>query len=353
MLVVNARFLTQPVTGVQRYAIELSIRLKQLDNTIIFVCPQNVIHYDIFEKLDAKITGTKTGHLWEQIDLLCYLKKQNNPLLINLCNTAPIVYKNKIITIHDIAFNVYPQTYIKTFLYLYKALIPVIIKTSKHIITVSNFSKQELIRFYHIKKEKISTVYNAASELFKYEPDLNLQNKNYFLAVSSLNYRKNLLALLKAFDSISEDKKISLYLIGDLRAKSFIQVDLRKYFSNPHIKILGRVSDSELIKYYSNAIGFLYPSLYEGFGIPPLEAQFCGCPVLVSDTSSLPEIFEDSALYCNPFSNDSIKESILKLLDEKTKISLKIKGNKNTKRFSWEQSSVMIFNVIKKFIETT
>jgi glycosyltransferase involved in cell wall biosynthesis len=120
--------------------------------------------------------------------------------------------------------------------------------------------------------------------------------------------------------------------------------------NSPNIKILGRVSDGELVKYYSNAVGFLYPSLYEGFGIPPLEAQCCECLVLVSNVSSLPEVFEDSALYCNPFSIDSIKDSILKLLDNETREYLKTKGKQNVKRFSWEKSANTVFNIIEKHL---
>jgi glycosyltransferase involved in cell wall biosynthesis len=127
-------------------------------------------------------------------------------------------------------------------------------------------------------------------------------------------------------------------------------VNVDKYLNNPNIKFLGRVSDNELVKYYSNAVGFLYPSLYEGFGIPPLEAQCCECPVLVSNISSLPEIFGDSALCCNPFSIDSIKDSILTLLDNETHQYLKAKGKQNIKRFSWEKSTNTVFNIIEKHL---
>jgi glycosyltransferase involved in cell wall biosynthesis len=142
------------------------------------------------------------------------------------------------------------------------------------------------------------------------------------------------------------DKDIYLYLTGDLETKSFTKIDIVKYLHNPQINILGRVPDDELIRYYSNATGFLYPSLYEGFGIPPLEAQNCGVPVLVSNVSSLPEIFRDSALYCDPFSIDSIVTGMLKLLDDNICKSLKAKNEQNIKRFSWEQSAMDIFNII-------
>jgi glycosyltransferase involved in cell wall biosynthesis len=345
---INSRFLTQPITGVQRFAIEISRQLKNIyGDEIKFISPDNVIHKEIADELGTVITGIRTGHLWEQTDLPKYLKKHGNPLLLNLCNTAPIFYTNKISVIHDVAFKIYPKTYDKSFLYWYNFLTPNIIRTSKHIITVSNFSKQEIVRFYKVSETKISVVYNAVGDSFRPVYDSDLQEQNYFLAVSSLNYRKNLIAILEAFSIVSaKNQKVKLFLIGDLNTRSFTKIDISKYLHNLQINILGRVPDNELIKYYSNAKGFLYPSLYEGFGIPPLEAQNCDCPVLVSEASCLPEVFRNSVLYCDPFSIDSIAANMLSLLDANICETLKTEGKQNIKRFSWQQSASAIFNII-------
>ena len=350
MIIVNSRFLTQPVTGVQRFAVEISKRLKSLyDGEIKFLAPRNILHQDIAEELSVEIIGKRTGHLWEQTDLPQYLRKNKHPMLLNLTNTAPLFYKNKIVTIHDVAFNVYPQTYDKRFLYYYKIMIPTIIKTSRHVVTVSNFSKREIIRFYNVAEEKISVVYNAVSESFRPTKDNKLQGENYFLAVSSLNHRKNMQAILQAFDDFSRRREdTNLYLAGDLDTKSFTRINLDKYLNNPRIKISGRISDAELIRYYGNARAFLYPSLYEGFGIPPLEAQQCECPVMVSDASCLPEIFRDSVLYCNPLSTDSIQANMRKILEDDVRDVLITKGRENVKRFSWEKSAEQIIDIIKK-----
>jgi glycosyltransferase involved in cell wall biosynthesis len=308
------------------------------------------MQHEIFEKLDAKVIGKRRGFLWEQTDLPQYLKKQGSPLLINLCNTAPLLYKNQLVTIHDMSFKVYPKAYSKSFVYLHNFVVPTIIKTSKHVVTVSMFSKDEIIRYYKTDKNMISVIYNATDESFRPVYDSDLQKENYFLAVSSLNYRKNFMALFQAFDFVAtKNKDIKLYLVGDLGTNFFAKIDIASYLHNPRIKILGRVSDNELIKYYSNAQGFLYPSLYEGFGIPPLEAQSCGCPILVSNASCLPEIFEDSALYCDPFSIDSIASNMVKLFDENIRESLKAKNKQNVRRFSWNQSAISLYNLIKKY----
>ena len=146
MIVVNARFLTQPLTGVQRFAFEISRALRDLcnDKDLHFVAPSNILTPKKAKELDVEIIGSHTGHLWEQLDLPLYLRKVGNPLLLNFCNTAPIFYKNKLSTIHDITYIRYPQTFSKSFRYFYKVAIPLVLKTSRHVFTVSNFSKQEI-----------------------------------------------------------------------------------------------------------------------------------------------------------------------------------------------------------------
>jgi glycosyltransferase involved in cell wall biosynthesis len=345
---VNARFLTQSVTGVQRYAVELSLRLKEMDSSIRFLCPKNVIQHDLFQELDARVIGSTTGHLWEQVTLPLHLKRGD--LLVNFCNTALLFHKNQIVTIHDIGFNFYPQSHPTGFVSFYKFLFPRIMKSSKHIVTVSNFSKQEITRRYRVTNEKVSVVYSAPLKFFQLESCPELQKEKYFLAVSSLNYRKNIAALLEAFSQLSnQERQYRLYLIGDMKAKSFKKLDIGKFLDNPHITFLGRVSDEDLRRYYSNAVGFVYPSLYEGFGLPPLEAQRCSCPVLVSNVASLPEVFRDSAVYCNPFSVDSIRLGMLKLVDEDTRQALIAKGIENVKRFLWEKNAEEFFNLLRRF----
>lgn len=168
MLVVNSRFLTQKITGVQRFAIEISLRLKEmLKDNVIFVSPNDIIQGEIAQRLGVKFIGKHNGHLWEQWDLPKWLKKNGRPLLLNLCNMAPIMYLNKISTIHDIAFVRYPQTFSKKFLIFYKFMIPRIIASSKRVITVSNFSKKEIVDVYGVDQSLVTVVYNAVNETFK------------------------------------------------------------------------------------------------------------------------------------------------------------------------------------------
>src|SRR5687768_11068529 len=135
--IVNARFLTQPITGVQRFAIEISKELKKANPQIKFIAPKEIIHHNLANELNAQLYGKMSGHFWEQLELPAYLKKQHSPLLINLANLAPVTYNNYIATIHDLSFLQFPKSYSRKFYYYYKFLIPKIAGRAKKIITVS------------------------------------------------------------------------------------------------------------------------------------------------------------------------------------------------------------------------
>lgn len=346
MIVVNARFLTQPITGVQRYGIEISLELKKINPKIIFVTPRNIIHHDIAKALEAIPIGYLKGHAWEQVELPLFLKRNNTPLLVNLANTAPIFYYNKVSTIHDIAFEKFPQNFSWKFRKFYQLTIPIIIKTSRKIFTVSEFSKKEITSLYKISTSEIQVVPNAASNIFTRTPSIKQQEK-YVLAVSSLTYQKNFIALIDAFNLLN-DKSHKLLLVGSIN-RNFASKDLiAKIDSNHLIKFTGRVSDVELVSLYSDATAFIHPSLYEGFGIPPLEAQACGCPVICSNTASLPEVCNDSALYFDPYNTLDIANKIDSFLAAPEVSAILVeKGYKNITRFSWEHSANTLLATLK------
>lgn len=183
--------------------------------------------------------------------------------------------------------------------------------------------------------------------------DLKLCSKmnnsdGYFLTVSSLNYRKNFITVLQAFSKFCDSNHYgNLFIVGDLKNDSFKGIDIQTYKNNERIKFLGRVSDDELIEYYCNAIAFVFPSLYEGFGIPVIEAQACGCPVISSDSSSLPEVLGESALFCNPMDVDSFAKYMKMLYnDNNLRTQLIARGYENVKRFSWDDGAKKIIELI-------
>jgi glycosyltransferase involved in cell wall biosynthesis len=346
-LIVNARFLTQNITGVQRFAIEISKQLRRMyGEDIRFVSPTNIVHHEIAAQLGAVVVGKRSGHVWEQTELVHYLRANGNPMLLNLANTAPLFYRRKAVTLHDIAFVRFPQTFDWKFRLFYTLLIPQILRHSKVVFTVSAFSKGEIERFYGVDSAKISVIYNGVSPIFF--PHLDEKKEPYILAVSSLNAQKNFHSLIKAFNRLSIPD-IKLYLVGSMN-KSFAALELiEEVEGNPNIVFKGRVEDDELIALYSNALCFVYPSFYEGFGIPPLEAQACGCPVVCSHAASLGEVGGESVVYCDPYSVDDIAHHIRVVLeDESLQQRLRAKGFENIKRFSWEASARKMGKVLEE-----
>lgn len=348
-IVVNARFLTQKLTGVQRFAFELSRRLKdELGDQIVFVAPKGVIQDEIASQLEVVTIGKMSGYFWEQIELPIWLMKHNSPKLLNLCSVAPLLYNNNYTAVHDITFVRYPETYSRLFCLVYNFLIPNLCKKSKAVITVSEFSKQEISTYYGIPEDKFVVVYNAAGDKFKPTDDEKMRSEKYFLAVSSVKTNKNFIAVLQAFENIQKEiPDAFLYVIGDCRDKNFRVLDLDRYMNNPRIKFLGRVDDEHLIKYYSNAVGLVFPSYYEGFGIPVIEAQSCGCPVISSNASSLPEVLHDSAIFFSPDNVSELSEKMLVLFHDKSlRERLVAKGFENSKRFSWDLSTDKLLDLI-------
>ena len=213
---VNARFLTQALSGVQRYGIECSRQIKKLYHEAIFVCPENILHHDIAEELEAQIVGKRTGHVWEQSELPLFLAKKGKPPLLNLANTAPFFYNNNYITIHDLAFYHHPEWNSKLFSAWYNILIPRLAYKCRHIFTVSKTMKDEITRCYHIPGPKISVTYNGIGQTMLSDKMADTGKKEkIILSVGSFNTRKNHQNLIAAFLQSDIKSTFQLVIIGD------------------------------------------------------------------------------------------------------------------------------------------
>ena len=224
----NCRFLSQQITGVQRYAIEIAKQLKSLAPNIRFVCPRNVIHEKLVDELQAERIGKLTGHLWEQIDLPRFLRQNGQPILINLANTAPLFYNRNIVTIHDLAVFRNPQWFSFGFRMFYRFMTPIITRKALKVLTVSDFSKRELVDLLKIQPERVEVVPNAvAQNISRLAPTIfPNQYGRYLLAVSSLDPRKNFSTLLDAFSRLT-DRDLRLVLVGS-ESKVFADPDLKR-----------------------------------------------------------------------------------------------------------------------------
>ncbi len=346
-IVVNARFLTQKISGVQRFAIELSLRLKKLMPEIIFVAPHNIYHHNLANQLGVITVGITKGHLWEQIDLPLFLVKHGNPFLINLANTAPVFYKNKAATVHDLAIYDVPESYSFTFRLTYKILLPSIIKNSQKIFTVSSFSQSRIKDRFGVNP---AIIQNSVSSFFS--AGASVDKEKIILAVSSLDPKKNFSSLIEAFIKANLDE-YKLVIVG-ARNKLFDQVTLTSDNNIYKDKIVftGHISDHDLASLYQRASLFIYPSFYEGFGIPPLEAMASGCPTIVSDIPSLREVCGDASVYVNPYDTADIANKLKEVCyNSELQAYLHKKGLENIRRFSWEDSSIKLMHYISEAMQ--
>ena len=262
--------------------------------------------------LEIKILRGGIGYFWEQLTLPLYVNKQQI-VLLNLCNMAPVLAKDSWVTIHDLAFIKNKSWFSFTFRLIYNLLIPIIVNRSKKIFTVSKTIKQELIDQFKIDPKKINVVYNKVSQEFldAIPEEISIPYQNYFLVVGSVNPRKNYEWLCAFFDS---NKDFTLVIVGG-SSKNFKSV--KKEFKNVHW--VGFCNVSELKWLYINAKGFINFSLYEGFGIPTIEAMSVNKSIICSDTPINKEVGGDEVTYVNI--DDSIAfENALKNVRE-TKIS--------------------------------
>jgi len=355
---INGRFLTQSITGVQRYAVEL---VKALDRLLTekaidpllysfeLLVPRNVKHELDLRHIPMRRVGHLTGHLWEQLELPFHSRRN---LLVNLCNAAPMATRNQVVTIHDAAVFGFPSAYSLLFRTWYRFMLKRLGKVASQVITVSAFSRRELIHYCDIVENKLKVVHEGAEHIVNVGSQscvlekFNLTGRRYILAVSSLNPNKNFIAVVKAIEFM-QDMDVDFVIAGGTNPAVFSTTSSLQ----TGVKYVGYVSDGELRALYEHAACFVYPSFYEGFGLPPLEAMACGCPVIVSQAASLPEVCGDAALYCDPESPSDIAEKVrIVLSNESFREELRKKGLMQVPQFSWERCARETFAVIEEVV---
>lgn len=349
---INGRFLIARRTGVQRAAYNLIKNLVQLDreNEYFLFTHESQRHSPEWQYPNVRIIPSEIqegdnlrNHLWEQFTLPRLAKLHGVDLLHSPANTAPLFYKGKsVIHIHDLCFVVNPQWYSFTFRTVYNLLIPRLAKRATKIITNSNNSKNDLLKYCDLAADRVSLIYWAVDDTFTAAADPKQEepvaDAGYILYVGSLEPRKNITALLKGYEYLREkypQLKTKLVLIGG-ESPLFANVRLSIKLYKDDIIFKGFVTDKELRQAYRDASVVAYPSLYEGFGLPPLEAMACGTPVVTSSTSSLPEVVGDSALMVSPHDYQRMGEMLAKvLLDKDLAAELRSRGLERVKRFNW------------------
>lgn len=261
----------------------------------------------------------------------------------------PVVSAHVVATVHDISYELFPRAFSSRDRVILKTLVPQTLRKADAIITVSESSKRDIVRHYGTPEEKITVVYQPVAPVFRVLPrDDALKERlarynirePYILAVGNLEPRKNLNRLILAYARLLSIGTYngSLVLVGKSKSKwpeSTLFRLVRELGLDSRVHFTGYVSDEDLVALYNGADVFVYPSLYEGFGLPPLEAMACGCPVVASDTSSLPEVVGSAGLLARPQSEDAIAWAVSRLLlDPGLRQTLIERGLQQVQRFS-------------------
>jgi glycosyltransferase involved in cell wall biosynthesis len=339
-IVINVRSHAAPLTGVQRYIDEMCDQLKERVQT---VGPRR------------PLLGL-AGHVWEQSILPRMLKGE---LLWSPANTGPLRVANQVLTIHDVAPLDHPEWFSSKFASWYGWLIPRLVKRVRRVITVSNFSKNRLLELTGAEEARIIVIANGVNERFSprtpAEVDyvkrrLGVVTSRYLLSLGSIEPRKNLVRLLTAWSHCQPllGDNITLVIAGGRGARHIFRgVALRNV--PPQVCFTEAVPDEWLPALYSGAVAFIYPSIYEGFGMPVAEAMATGSVPIVSNCTALPEVVGAAGLMIDPFNTEELSYALLKICDDEAlRNRLSAQAKQQSLRFRWQQAAQLALNVLEQ-----
>lgn len=317
--VINGKFLTRMLSGQERFSYELINELDKIvpPDFIEIVAPRKINTIPKYKNIKIKTYGYLPPILWEQIEYPFYLWKQKS-IGINLCTTCPVV-KPDITVIHDIC-QVVNKQFVKNIYaalsYVYYAVMRFsVMHFTDILLTVSKFSKKEIVNHYGVAPEQIHVLGNGWQHIRRIKDDNAIMEKypqllrhDYFLAASSLTPQKN----FKWVREVAKRNPDKLFVISGKKVGLTTKDDNNTGINEKNILYVGYTSDTELKCLMKNCRAFIHPALYEGFGIPPLEALSQGAKIIVSNRASLPEIFQQSAYYIDPYEYNVNLDDLLK-----------------------------------------
>ena len=286
----------------------------------------------VYANLQVRRVGRMGGNVWEQTELPGYCEGQ---ILFTPSGGPPFLYSRNVVTIHDAGVVVAPGGFSRAYRVWYRNLCRRMARKAEHIFTVSNFSKSEIVTWYGADPEKITVTYLGSDHFSRIEADSSALRRfdisgKYVLAASSYNPNKNFRRVVEALRYLSA-ANTQLVIAGGNYSRVFGESGKLP----EGIHELGYVTDPELKALYENAACFVFASLYEGFGLPPLEAMSSGCPVVVSRAASLPEIFDGGAVFCDAYDPKDIAKAIERTIQDPATSASERK--QFASKFSWEK----------------
>jgi glycosyltransferase involved in cell wall biosynthesis len=355
----NGRFLTQSVSGVQRFSLEITAAIDRLvecgewPETVILTprfaeADTSRRAAALYRHLQVREVGRAQGHLWEQAELPIAAR---GGVLVNLGNTGPVLTGHRqVVVIHDAGVFDTPESYSLRFRSWYKTLQHCLVRTGATVATVSDFSRDRIVARLGLDPAGIAVMYEGADHILRVpaDPDTlerhGLQPRRFALVVSNRVAHKNLNALHEAAAEL-ERRGMVIAVAGTSNAEVFQGIRGPGFAE----RRLGRVTDAELRSLYEGAACLLFPSRYEGFGLPPVEAMACGCPVLAAGGNAVEEICGDGALYFSNERKQSIIDAIEWLLDEPDLAdTLRAGGRARASVLSWDASARVLGDVVRR-----
>ncbi len=351
---INGRFLTQRITGVQRYGREVLLALDEAIRdrsdlkafTWVVLVPPNTITPELSSMRVETLSGGQ-GNLWEQWALY---RRTRRSVLVNFASTGPLLHRNQIITVHDAAVYQVPDAYNWRFRLWYKVMVNWIVRRSKSCFVVSEFAKSECMQFFGAKSKNICVCTEGWQHLDRIQQISDAEvselvdSKPFVLAVSSPTPNKNFSLVVDAMQRMGQTS-FNFVVAGSVNPSIFASAQELPGNS----KYLGYVSDEQLKGLYRNALCFVFPSRYEGFGIPPLEAMSLGCPVVASDIPPVKEVCGEAATYFDPTDADQLAQKLVAITsDPEAKERWRAKGLTRAQIFSWRKAASIVADHLMK-----
>ena len=358
----NGKFTAQRTTGVQRAAgciVGALDRLLEADVAArsvqwVLLCPPGGA-MPVLRHIKCHVVGLRRTslHVWEQV---CLPWASRGGLLVSLAGSAPLLKRRQVCTFHDAAVFDVPEAHTRVFGAWYRFLFRRIGRRAALLLTVSAFSRDRLVARVGIAPERVAILQESGEHMLPIEAHagtlqrLGLRVGGYFVAVGSANPAKNFVALLKAVAGLPARFDGRLVVIGGVNRGVFAAGDAP--VAGDRIVQAGAVSDAELKALYQSALALVFPSVYEGFGLPPLEAMACACPVAASNAASIPQVCGDAALYFDPHAVDAIGAAMMRLHDESAlRDELRRRGAQRVKAFSWEAAARVLVERVMPMAE--
>ena len=344
---INGRFLTQPLTGVQRYACEIVRALDELAANKDPLCanldlellvPPGEARPLALTAIPTRVVPGQSGHIWEQFSL----PSASGRGLLSLCNTGPVQHRRQIFCIHDASTRSVPESYAYPFRTLYRVLQPALCRRAAAVTTVSRFSAGELARYHISDPSKVTVVPNGHEHVLRWIPKHTPETReaagpNTVVIVGSLAPHKNVGLILGLADQLAE-RGLRIAVVGMRDARVFANAG--QTYEADNIVWLGKIDDNALAALMRDSLCLCFPSFTEGFGLPALEAMAIGCPVIATDRASLPEVCGDAALYASPVEPEAWLHRIVELRNTPGLAdSLIERGFHRAQRFSWRSAA--------------